>query len=153
MTYIYHILTWSNDNSIFLWPKTIEIRYSFTLFLSLLSSLLMFIFFMTNSYYKHLYSTQAFNDMKPHKFMCIASNDIDSWRTICIRYNDISSWRTICIRYKYTIVLVPEELIIYLRVESILQASLKEKLLEYKYESYCIEFFFLSNQKLVSQWE
>ena len=54
--------------------------------------------FMTNSY-KHLYSTQAFNDIKPHKFMCIASNEIGSWRTTYIRYNDISSWRTICIRY------------------------------------------------------
>ena len=42
-----------------------------------------------------------------------------------------------------TMILIPEELIIYLRVESILQASLKEKLLEYKYESHCIEFFFL----------
>ena len=51
--------------------------------------------FMTNSY-KHLYSTKAYNDMKPHKFMCIESNEIGSWRTIYIRYNDISSWRTIC---------------------------------------------------------
>ena len=32
---------------------------------------------MTNSY-KQEYSTQAFNNMKPHKFMCIASNDIGS---------------------------------------------------------------------------
>ena len=31
--------------------------------------------FMTNSY-KYIYSTQAFNDMKPHKFMCITSNEL-----------------------------------------------------------------------------
>ena len=30
--------------------------------------------FMNNSY-KHLNSTQAFNDMKPHKFICIAINE------------------------------------------------------------------------------
>ena len=52
-----------------------------------------------------------------------------------------------------TIVLVPEELIMYLWVESILHDSLEGKLLEYKYESYCIEFFLLYNQKLVWQWE
>ena len=42
----------------------------------------------------------------------------------------------------YATVLIPEELIMYLWVESILHDSLEGKLLEYKYESYCIEFFF-----------
>ena len=39
-----------------------------------------------------------------------------------------------------TIVLVPEKLIMYLRVENILHDSLEEKLLKYIYESYWMEF-------------
>ena len=49
----------------------------------------------------------------------------------------------------YATVLIPEELIMYLWVESILHDSLEGKLLEYKYESYCIEFLPLYKQKLV----
>ena len=53
----------------------------------------------------------------------------------------------------YAIVLIPEELFMYLWVESIVHDSHEGKLLEYKYESYCIEIFLLYNQKLVWQWE
>ena len=49
----------------------------------------------------------------------------------------------------YAMILIHEELIMYLWVESILHDSLERKLLEYKYESYCIEFLPLYNQKLV----
>ena len=49
----------------------------------------------------------------------------------------------------YATVLIPEELIIYLSVESILHDSLEEKLLEYMYESHWMKFHFYNFLNLV----